>query len=246
MNSRSITFRLVAWHAAISLLVCVGFGIYTYFGLGYFLQIEQTYTLQRRAGEIAAILAAHIPREGEPYTIDLIRTGYAPEHNDRFIRIRRPDGSVLYVSGAPPDRAFDPAAVPLVLMAGGPMRLGNLLLVRNTAAVGGKYYVVDCGGSMLPTEQTLRGFLMMLGIGVPLILLGAVTGGAILVRQALGPVRRIIDGAKAITSSNLGQRLPVTRTADEIEHLSVVLDQIDRPARGGVSAFAALLRRRLP
>jgi heavy metal sensor kinase len=79
---------------------------------------------------------------------------------------------------------------------------------------------------MLPNAQVLHGFLVMLGIGVPVILLVVVAGGAVLVRQALKPVRHIIDAAKAITSSNLGQRLPVADTADEIEHLSVVLNEM--------------------
>ena len=227
MNGRSITFRLVAWHAGISLLVCAAFGLYTYFGLSYSLRLSQADTLQRRAREIAAILAAHVAREGEPFTFDLIRTSYAPEHNDRFIRIRRPDGAVLYISGRPTDKAFDPAAVPL-LPAGktGPFAIGNLLLVQASAVVDGRTYFIDCGGSKVPDAQVLRSFLMMLGFGVPLILLVAVAGGAILVRQAFNPVRRIISAAKAITSSNLGQRLPVVRTSDEIEHLSVVLNQM--------------------
>ncbi len=231
MNSRSISFRLVAWHAAVSLLVCGGFGLYTYFGLSYFLQLAQTDTLQRRAHEVAAILAAHVGREGEGYTIDLIKTSYAPENNDRFIRIRRPDSSLLYVSGVPTDKAFDPSEVPLLLASNGtgsvrPMTLANLLLVQTSAVVDGQTYLLDCGESMLPNAQVLHGFLVMLGIGVPVILLVVVAGGAVLVRQALKPVRHIIDAAKAITSSNLGQRLPVADTADEIEHLSVVLNEM--------------------
>jgi len=229
MNSRSISFRLVAWHAGVSLLVCAGFGLYTYFGLSYFLQMAQSDTLQRRAHEIAAILASHVSREGEAYTIDLIRTSYAPENNDRFIRIRRPDGSLLYVSGAPPDKDFDPASVPLLTLepdGGRPIALGNLLLVQTPAVIDGRRYLVDCGGSKLPDREVLRGFLIMLGIGIPVILLVTVTGGAVLVRQAFKPVRRITNAAKAITSSNLGQRLPVTQTSDELEHLSVVLNQM--------------------
>jgi heavy metal sensor kinase len=231
MNTRSITFRLVAWHAGTSLLVCAGFGLYTYFGLSYFLQLAQTDTLQRRAYEVAAILAAHVGREGEPYTIGLIKTSYAPENNDRFIRIRRPDGSLLYVSGEPTDKAFDPGEVPLLPESDGadvrrPITLANLLLVQTSAVVNGQTYLLDCGESKLPNAQVLHGFLVMLGFGVPVILLVVVAGGAVLVRQALKPVRQIIDAAKAITSSNLGQRLPVADTADELEHLSVVLNQM--------------------
>ncbi|MGA3172047.1 MAG: ATP-binding protein [Chthoniobacteraceae bacterium] len=231
MNSRSISFRLVAWHAAISLLVCVGFGLYTYFGLSYFLQLAEMDTLHRRAHEVAAILEAHMGQEGGPYTIELIKTSYAPENNDRFIRIRKPDGSLLYISGRPTDRAFDPTAVPLlpartVAEASHPITLGNLLLVQASAVVNGRQYLLDCGESKLPDAQVLRGFLVMLGIGVPVILIVVVAGGAVLVRQALKPVRRIINTSKAITSSNLGQRLPIAETADEIEYLSVVLNEM--------------------
>ena len=231
MNSRSITFRLAAWHAAVSLMVCAGFGFYTYVGLGYFLRLARTQTLVRRAREVGAILAEHMPREGQAFTLDLIRTSYAPEYNDRFIRIRQKDGSLLYISGTPTDKAFDPTSVPMFPPLAQNeeipvMKRGNLLIVQTIAPANGRSYLVDCGVSDLADEQVLRRFLMMLGIGVPIILVVAVAGGAVLVRQALRPVRRIIDGAKAITSSNLNQRLPVSRTSDEIEHLSLVLNQM--------------------
>jgi heavy metal sensor kinase len=229
MKTRSITFRLAAWHAAVSLMVCAGFGLITYIGLGYFLLTARIHTLERRSSEVAAILAEHMPREGQAFTLDLIRTSYAPENNDRFIRIRQEDGPLLYVSGAPTDRAFDPASVPLLPSPGDGSRFtqyGDLLMVQTVATANGKQYLVDCGVSDLPDVQILRRFLAMLAIGVPMIVVLAAAGGVVLVHQALRPVRRIIDGAKAITSSNLGQRLPVSRTSDEIEHLSLVLNQM--------------------
>ena len=232
MNTRSITFRLAAWCAGIALLVCLGFGIYTYLGLGYYLRRSQTDTLQKRAHQVAAILAAHVERDGDAVTIDLLKTSYAPEHNDRFIRIRRPDGSTLYASGQPSDRSFDPAAVPLLPLpakqsdSGNARALGNLLLVQTSAQTTAGRYVIDCGASKLPGERVLSGFLAVLGLGLPLMVGVAVTGGAILVRRALGPVREITDAAREITSYNLGRRLPVARTHDELQGLSVVLNQM--------------------
>ena len=233
MNTRSITFRLAAWCAAISLLVCIGFGVYTYFGLRYYLRRSQADTLQRRAHQVAAIVTAHIGREGEPFTIDLIKTSYAPEHNDRFIRVRRPDGSLLYVSGQPIDKSFDPSAVVILPLptgqteGSGAIAQGNLLLVQTSAEAGaGRYYVIDCGASKLPGERVLHGFLAVLGFGLPLMVVVAVAGGAALVRRALTPVREITDASREITSYNLGRRLPVVRTNDELEGLSVVLNQM--------------------
>jgi heavy metal sensor kinase len=48
-------------------------------------------------------------------------------------------------------------------------------------------------------------------------------------RRALNPVNEIARSAEQITSRNLGQRLPVAPTGDELERLSVVLNRmIDR------------------
>ena len=58
------------------------------------------------------------------------------------------------------------------------------------------------------------------------MLIGAVIGGRMLVRRALLPVRTIIDAAREITSYNLGRRLPVAHTQDELELLSVALNQM--------------------
>ena len=233
MKSPSITFRLGAWYAGVSLLVCVGFGLYTYFGLSYYLSVSQTDTLRRRAHQVAAIVTAHCHQEGEAFTIELLKTSYAPEQNDRFIRILRPDGSTLYVSGEPTDRSFRPAAAaalaaPAVaaLDAGRSLTLGNLLLVRTFAEAPGGRYLIDCGASRLPSTGVLRDFLLMLGFGLPLMLLVTAAGGAVLVRRALRPVREIIDAAREITSYSLGRRLPVVHTGDELEHLSVVLNQM--------------------
>ncbi len=41
------------------------------------------------------------------------KTGMQPEINDRFIRITRADGTLVYISGAPTDGSFDPAEVPI-------------------------------------------------------------------------------------------------------------------------------------
>ena len=109
MNTRSITFRLAAWCAGISLLVCIGFGLYTYLGFTGSTCADRKPTRCNAVPlQVAAIVNAHVEREGDAFTIDLIKTSYAPEHNDRFIRIRRPDGSLLYISGQPTDKIIRP------------------------------------------------------------------------------------------------------------------------------------------
>ncbi len=232
MNTQSIKFRLVLWCAGASLLVCLGFGFYTYFGLKYFLYTSETAAMQRRAHQIAALVTEHINQQGETFTAELIKASYAPEHNDRFIVIRRGDGSLLYMSGQPTDDSFDAKtllSLPIMTDEEQEHRVSlqkNLLMVQASAHVARQKYVITCGTSMLPSLRVQRMFLITLGFWLPLMLIGAVIGGRMLVRRALLPVREIIDASREITSYNLGRRLPVAHTQDELELLSVVLNQM--------------------
>ena len=79
---------------------------------------------------------------------------------------------------------------------------------------------------MAPIETILSHFLWSLLIGVPLLGLVAVGGGFFLVGRALAPVVQIARSAEHITLHNLNERLPVTKTGDELEHLSLALNRM--------------------
>jgi heavy metal sensor kinase len=66
--------------------------------------------------------------------------------------------------------------------------------------------------------------LLMLAIGLPIAVCVAVAGGFVLVRRALKPVDRLSHKAAEITQHNLSERLPVVRTGDELERLSLSLN----------------------
>src|SRR6185312_11657246 len=111
MNTRSISFRLVAWYAgwlaAIFLLLCA----LLYLDLRHFLEADLRQSQLRRAHQIGDTLLAHVKQTGESYVASQVKDWYEPEVNDRFIRITREDGTPVYVSGMPHDGSFDPAQV---------------------------------------------------------------------------------------------------------------------------------------
>jgi len=231
VNTRSIRFRLVAWYAGVFVLVCLAFGAYTYTSLRHYLSSALQDSLRRRAHQIGTSLLLGIEKTGESFVVEQIRSFYGPELNNRFIRVSRPDGSVLYVSGTPGDMSFEPARIPPVRVRPGEARLTDvpgehLLLLSLPFAVRGSAFLVEVGASTLEGESLLRGFLLTLGLGLPVILLLAVGGGALLIQQALAPVHRVTEAAREITSHNLSQRLPVPRTADEVQHLSLAMNEM--------------------
>jgi heavy metal sensor kinase len=234
MNSRSLSFRLVAWYAGVLTLVFVLLAGLTFFFLRHYLEANVLDNQGRRAQQIAATLVAHSGRGAEEALAAQVESLYSPEANGRFIRVTRADGKVVYVSGPPKDGGFDPSQVPAppgngdfarkVTSAGAGAPL--LVAARGVTAADGTRYRVEVGTSGQPAEATLADVLVMLAIGLPIAVCVAVAGGFVLVRQALEPVERIAAKAEAITQHNLSERLPVVNSGDEIERLSVSLNHM--------------------
>jgi len=233
MNSRSLRFRLTVWYAGLLAAVFVLFSISTYQLLRHYLEHSLAELLERRSDQIAASLLANVGKTGEAYVVDEIKARYAPENYDRFIRITRGNGSILYASGraadfnptglapSPPSHWFRIAALPD----------GHQLLItsRMFQAPTGANYLLESGGPMEPIEITLRRLLLLLLLGVPLVAGVAIAGGYFLVRRALAPVVEMADSAEQITFHNLNERLPLKDTGDELAQLSLALNRmIDR------------------
>jgi heavy metal sensor kinase len=68
--------------------------------------------------------------------------------------------------------------------------------------------------------------LLLLAVGLPVVMLVAVGGGYFLVKRALTPVDQMGSKAELISQYNLSDRLPVSRTGDELERLSVSLNHM--------------------
>jgi heavy metal sensor kinase len=235
MNTRSLSFRLVTWYAGVLTIVFVVLGGLTLIFLRHYLEAAVLDTQARRARQIADTLIAAVDRTGEQMMTRQVEDLYSPQINDRFIRITRVgvgNASVLYVSGTPHDGTFVPAGVPRMQSASfdrqgvfvrkTSLRSGSLLI----GAVASRQYVVEVGISTQRTDETLQQVLLLLVVGLPVAVCIAVSGGFILVRRALKPVSGITRKAEEISQHNLSDRLPVVRSGDELERLSLALNHM--------------------
>jgi heavy metal sensor kinase len=234
MNPRSIRFRLIIWYAGLLTGAFLVFGVALYQVFQSYLENSLAQLLFHRSNQIALSLLSGIAKTGERYVADQIATRYAPENYDRFIRITRPDGSVLYASGR--TSCFDPS--PLRPLAADAVRAdfaekeslgdGNRILVtvKVVPMRGGRRFLVESGGPLAPIETNLSHMRFSLLPGVPLLGLVAVGGGYILVGRALAPVVEIARSAEQITLRNLNERLSGLNTGDELEHLSLALNRM--------------------
>jgi heavy metal sensor kinase len=236
MNTHSLSFRLVAWYAGVLTVAFVLLGGLTWLFLRHDLERNVLGTQLRRAEQIADTLVSTAGASDRTRLAQLVEQLYAPEANDRFIRISRADGPLVYVSGTPRDQSFDPAEVPPPATGGAVpaprwQRLADgALLIATVAARGsdGARYLVEVGTSSAGTEATLAHVLVMLAVSLPAAVCVAVAGGFVLVRRALKPVASIARKAEDISLHNLSERLPVVQSGDEIEQLSVALNRMIR------------------
>ena len=224
MNTRSISFRLTAWHAGLLIGVFLLLGALMYLGLRHYLEENLGETQLRRARQIAGTLLVNAQPKDESNIVIEIKSLYAPETNDRFIRVTRADGTMLYVSGRPKDQSFDAAGLlPLAAPEKESLRKqvlpgGKALLIA--ALNQGSRYTVEVGAPTTGIETMLAQLVRQLLLGLPIVALVAVGGGYLLVGRALAPVEQITRKAEQITQHNLSDRLPALRTADELECLS--------------------------
>lgn len=234
MNTRSLSFRLIAWYASLLTAVFVLLGTIMYVDLRFFLENNLRETQARRARQVADVLA-QIGTAGDSSVVHDIQDRFAPEVNDRFIRVTRADGTVLYVSGMPKDQSFDPTHLPPVKASQQSEFSRKLLLpdgellidaALNYTTPDHHHFLVEVGVPLTPVATMLGHLFVQLSFGLPVALLVAILGGYLLVRRALRPVEQIAEKAQQITQHNLSERLPVSRSGDELERLSISLNHM--------------------
>ncbi len=235
MNTRSIKFQLIVWYAAVLIGSLVLLGSVTYLALQRSLVGALKENQLRRARQVAQLLREELERHQEARAGEEVEARYAPGLNDRFVRITRRDGVLLYLSKPPKDQSFDPAALPppkwpaqteassqAALVGGRRMLLTSHLV---TTPVNGSF-LVETGAPMDQVQADLRKWLAFLLTMLPAVALIALGGGYVLLKRSLYPVDQIAATAERLSSQNLSERLPVPQSGDELERLSLALNRM--------------------
>lgn len=235
MNTRSFSFRLVAWYAGLLTCIFALLCALLYLDLRHFLENDLRQSQARRAHQIADTFLVRIKETGATSVAAQTQQWYEPEISDRFIRITSSNGQVIYASGAPKDGSFNPAEVQP--MSSSPatesfynvkLSNGKTLVVAafNYESLGNSAYLVEVGALLDPVETMLNHLFLQLLVGLPVAIIIITAGGYLLVRRALTPVEKITRAAERITQHNLSERLPVSPTGDELERLSISLNRM--------------------
>jgi two-component system OmpR family sensor kinase len=234
MNTRSLRFRITAWYAGLLAGTLLVFGASVYLGLERYLDWTLQRSLAAEGRTIATQLLSQLPAKDTIWLETEINEAYAPEVNGLFIRVVHQNVGVVYLSGAPKDGTFDPSRIPFPSdkERDGSRKLqfesGNRLLINSMTltTADGNRFIVESGAPYHQIEVVLHGLLLTFAIYMPFVVSLAVAGGYWLMRRSLQPVDEITKRAEGITSTNLSERLPLIRSGDELERLSMSLNRM--------------------
>lgn len=235
MNTHSVRFQLGLWYAGLLSAVFVLLGITTMAVLRRHLEANVRDMQLRRAHQVAQVMAPDLQEGPIGRIAQEVEARFSPALNNRFLRIRSADGTVVYRSGAPQDHSFDPESIVADRWPEKAESSRKLQLPGGAAVVvasyvfrgsGNRLWHIEHGAPLEPVNAVLRHVAAAMAVTLLAAVAVAITGGYFLVGRALTVVDHISRSAEDISYQNLSDRLPIARTGDEIERLSVALNHM--------------------
>ncbi|MCX6538368.1 MAG: ATP-binding protein [Acidobacteria bacterium] len=233
MTRWSIRVRLTAWVTTVLGLVLVVLAASTWWTL----QESLAEAIDKGLVSRVTAIGRFLDQQTGPATMqemeDDLREYVTLDPGWNLVRITSANGIPVYKSPAFDDTGLPPMAAELagrgrvfrdVRMKGHPLRMITARVVARQHV-----YTVDVAVALGELQEALDQFRWAVLVLVPCGILAAALGGYWISRRALAPVDRIASTARAITARDLGRRLDVPATGDELQRLTETLNaMLDR------------------
>lgn len=237
MKRNSLRARVTAFYVGMLALALVFFSFAVYVGVRQYLTKSLEKSLNMTAHSIVADYLVPLDTKGREWFMAEMNESYPTGISDPFVRLSA-GGKVLYSSGDMRDPLVRVADLPLPRAPAGlddfhraKAATGQPLLIYTMGYTSpkGEVYVVETGASMEPLLSLMHNLSLLLLIATPGILLVAAVGGYVLMARPLRPVVTLTEQTERVGRKQMGERLMVIRSGDELERLSLALNRmIDR------------------
>ncbi|MGE5192497.1 MAG: ATP-binding protein [Deltaproteobacteria bacterium] len=214
-------FRLTLWNTAVVFVFVVAtlWGVRE--GLRFVLWHEADNQLVDDAVEIKATIEQLFP-DIDGIHEELKRKAAAHTHRGLHVRIFDDQARLLWSTASAPEI---PSPTELFRYGMKPVTSQHFRLVHfRTDGPGMPGYTVRVGTSFLPLEEDLAQFTWTLIVVGSVTLLVSPLGGYWLAGRATRPIARIIDTTNRLHPADLGERLPLRGTGDELDRLSSTIN----------------------
>jgi heavy metal sensor kinase len=206
-----------------------------YLGVRTYLMSSLQRTVSLAASSILTDYVKPLDQKGIPWFLSEIKETYPSDLSDTFVRVSR-EGQVLYETGKLRNDSIHSEALPLqsrgrgfYMFHPGGDASGLMMYALPYCTPAGLTVLIETGASTAPLLHLLHRLRLILLIGTPVILITAAIGGYVLMSRPLRPIVVLTQKAEQVGRTDLGERLPIIRSGDELERLSLALNRmIDR------------------
>jgi heavy metal sensor kinase len=227
-----IRLRLTAWYFAAVLLMLSVFGAGMFVAMRWSIERTTDQDLRLRATGVVTFMRSTMLKSTMDHFNHELQERLALRPGDDLLQISKPDGGWVFRSETMRQLGISSAtgyssATPVVLtttVRGLPIRIIAFSLVIDRVP-----YTIQMGASMQHAYAVNRQFGWLLLASIPVMVVLASLGGYSMSRRALAPVVKITEDARLIGAHNISQRLAVPVARDELQRLSLTLnDMMDR------------------
>lgn len=234
MKRNSLRFRVTTFYVGMLAIALLVFSTAVYFGVRTFLTRSLEQTLSNNAHSIISDYLMPLSQKGEPWLVAEMSESYPAGSSDPFVRVSQ-GPRILYQSGDMRDPFVSMSNIPL---PSNPELLDTFHRETTTSgqrvvlytlpyrAPNGSIILVETGATIEPIRHIMHSLLLILLPTTPIILIVAAIGGYLLMSRPLRPVVVLTEQAERVGRKELGERLPVIPTGDELERLSLSLNRM--------------------
>ena len=234
MNRSSLRYRVTSFYVVLLAIALTTFSAAVYLGVQAFLSRSLERSLTTSATNVLTDYVKPLDSKGEAWFRSEMDEAYPAGVSDTFVRVSR-DSRILYETGGMP-----PSEVAASLLSTGDRRdtTARISHVRGPDGQGlvtstlayrtgrGDVVLIETGATTEPIRHVLRSLALILLTGTPIILIVAAFGGYVLMARALHPVVTLTEQAECVGREDLGERLPIISSGDELERLSLALNRM--------------------
>jgi signal transduction histidine kinase len=237
VNRNSLRWRVTSFYVGMLAIALIVFSAAVYLGIEAFLMRSLERSLSMSASSVLSDYVKPLDSKGMSWFLSEMEEAYPPGISDTFVRVSR-ENKILYQTGDMRDPPVSASTLPLAIRSEDfhgvhpvPVKSGQQMILYTLPyqTAHGDLIVIETGATTEPIRHILRSLLLILLIGTPVILVVAAIGGYILMSRPLRPVVTLTQKAETVGRHDLGERLPIIRSGDELERLSLALNRmIDR------------------
>jgi heavy metal sensor kinase len=227
VKGRSIGFHLAAWYFVVFACGLTGFSIVAWFAMRASIYHAIDDELRDRVRGVAKFMDLQTGSLAIPEIRDEFREHSVLGPGGDLFQVCDQDGQWLYRSVPLESNNVSiarPGALDAPRFETARVQGRSLRFYSRRINVNGKPYTVQVAAPMQEAFEALNWFRLLLLFAAPLMLIAASAGGYWLSARALSPVDEISRAAQRISIENLADRLPVSKTGDQLQRLSETLN----------------------